>query len=216
MSRIRSLRLRFDHVVRVFFQIVSKLYGYELHRKLSLAIDFLYSHWIAACLSHAGKGFVAYNPITIIGGKNIFIGDMSVLGKYGVLTTWNNYRGQQFNPSLIIGKGCDLGEYIHISCCYKIEIGNEVLTGRWVTITDNSHGDTNVDNVAIAPANREIHSNGPIIIGDRVWIGDKVTILSGVTIGDGAIIAANSVVTHDVPPYSVAAGVPAKIIKEIK
>ncbi|MCM3268303.1 acyltransferase [Paenibacillus elgii] len=53
----------------------------------------------------------------------------------------------------------------------------------------------------------------PVIIGDHVWIGCKATILKGVTIGDGAIVAAGSVVAHDVPPRSVVAGVPAKVVK---
>ena len=55
----------------------------------------------------------------------------------------------------------------------------------------------------------------PISIGNHVWICAKATILKGVTIGDGAIIGANSVVTHDVPAYSVAVGVPAKVIKSL-
>jgi acetyltransferase-like isoleucine patch superfamily enzyme len=54
----------------------------------------------------------------------------------------------------------------------------------------------------------------PIIIGNNVWIGTNVTVLKGVTIGDGAIIAAGSVVTKDVPANCMAAGVPAKVIKE--
>ena len=58
-------------------------------------------------------------------------------------------------------------------------------------------------------------SKGGIVIGDNVWIGDKCTILSGVSIGDGCIIAANSVVTQNVPSYSVVAGVPARIIKQL-
>lgn len=57
---------------------------------------------------------------------------------------------------------------------------------------------------------------GPVKIGDNVWIGDRATILSGVTIGEGAIIAANAVLTHDVPAYTVVGGVPAKVIKFLK
>ena len=57
-------------------------------------------------------------------------------------------------------------------------------------------------------------SKGPVIIGNDVWVGDRVTILSGVKIGDGAIIAAGSIVTDDVPPYTVVGGIPAKIIKK--
>ena len=72
------------------------------------------------------------------------------------------------------------------------------------------------ENAEIAPLSREIHSNGPIHIGENVWIGDKVTILPNVTIGKGCIIAANAVVTKSIPEFSVVAGVPAKIIKTIK
>lgn len=58
-----------------------------------------------------------------------------------------------------------------------------------------------------------IYSKGAIVIGDNVWIGEKAAILAGVTIGEGAIIGANAVVTKNIPPYSIAAGIPARIIK---
>lgn len=83
-----------------------------------------------------------------------------------------------------------------------------------MTITDNSHGNTDIDNLKLKPIDRKIFSKGPVIIGNNVWIGDKATILPNVTIGDGAVIAANAVVTKDVPAYCVAAGNPAKIIKK--
>jgi hypothetical protein len=55
---------------------------------------------------------------------------------------------------------------------------------------------------------------GDIRIGNDVWIGLRVTILSGVTIGDGAVVAAGAVVAHDVPPYSIVAGVPARVVRK--
>ena len=82
-----------------------------------------------------------------------------------------------------------------------------------MTISDNNHGSTDFDTLHELPANRKLYTKGPVIIGNNVWIGDKATILGGVTIGDGAVIAANSVVTKDVPAYSVVGGNPAKIIK---
>ena len=63
---------------------------------------------------------------------------------------------------------------------------------------------------------RLVVSKGSVIIGNNVWIGDKATILPNVTIADGAVIAANSVVTKDVPAYSVVAGNPAKVVKQAK
>lgn len=62
---------------------------------------------------------------------------------------------------------------------------------------------------------RSMYSKGPVVIGNNVWLGNNVCVMPGVTIGDGAIIGANSVVTHDIPAYSVAAGIPAKVIKQL-
>ena len=122
----------------------------------------------------------------------------------------------KFTPSLEIGDYVSLGEYSHITCANKITIGNGVLTGRFILSTDNSHGQSTREETDIAPLAREIHSNGPVCIGENVWIGDKVTILPNITIGKGCIIAANAVVTKDIPEYSVAAGIPAKVIKTLK
>jgi acetyltransferase-like isoleucine patch superfamily enzyme len=66
------------------------------------------------------------------------------------------------------------------------------------------------------PMMRPLISKGKVIIGDNVWIGEGAMILPNVHIGEGAIIAANSVVTKDIPAYSIAVGIPAKIIKNIK
>ena len=93
-------------------------------------------------------------------------------------------------------------------------IGDYCLTGKWVTITDKSHGETDRDSLLMSPAKRSTTAKGPVVIGDNVWIGDKATILPGVTIGDGAVIAANAVVTKDVPKYSVVGGNPARILKK--
>ena len=61
--------------------------------------------------------------------------------------------------------------------------------------------------------NNRYSANAPIIIGENVWVGTNVRIQKGVTIGNNSIIAAHSVVTHDVPPNSIAAGNPARIVK---
>lgn len=139
------------------------------------------------------------------------------------LTAWDSYSymnaGQEilqtFSPWIEIGDNCNFGEYLHITAINKIVIGSGCLTGKWVTITDNSHGQFVKEQLEMRPIQRPLYSKGPVIIGQNVWIGDKVTILPGVTIGDGAVIAANAVVTKDVPPYSMAGGNPARIIKEV-
>jgi acetyltransferase-like isoleucine patch superfamily enzyme len=160
----------------------------------------------------------------ICGEEFIHIGDGTAFGLHLFLTSWSSYvyrdkkgntQMQYFSPEIQIGKNCYFGAYNHITCINKISIGDNVLTGKWVTITDNNHGETTFDSVSIPPGQRALTSKGPVIIGDNVWIGDKATILGGVTIGESVIIAANSVVTKDVPPYSVVAGIPAKVIKKM-
>lgn len=151
----------------------------------------------------------------LVGGDCITIGSYCRFQKELYLTAWKNYAGGSFVPEISIGDHVSLGAYNHITASNKIVIGNGVLTGKWVTITDNSHGDTGYDTLRILPRKRPLVSKGPVIIGDNVWIGDKVTILSGVTVGEGAVIAANSVVTKNVPAYCIVAGCPAKVIKEV-
>lgn len=153
-------------------------------------------------------------PIKILGGEYISIGRYTHFDKDCVITAWDHtLSGDTFNPSIIIGECCDFGAWNHITATNKISIGKNLLTGKWVTITDNSHGKSDLNTLQQPPVLRPVVSKGPVIIGDNVWIGDKATILPGVTIGDGAIIAANAVVTKDVPAYCVVGGNPAKIIK---
>lgn len=152
----------------------------------------------------------------------ISIGSETYFGDWIYLTAWDRHKCvkngkeyiEQFEPLIEIGEKCCFGAFNHITCTNKINIGDRCLTGKWVTITDNSHGRTDYLSLQIPPIRRPIYSKGPVIIGNDVWIGDKATILPGVTIGDGAVIAANSVVTKDVPAYSVVAGNPARIIKQ--
>ena len=91
-----------------------------------------------------------------------------------------------------------------------------MLTGRYVYIGDNAHGELSLEEVDVPPAQRMLTSKGEISIGRNVWIGDRVSILSGVSIGDNAIIGAGSIVTHNIPSNSLVAGAPAKVIKQLK
>jgi acetyltransferase-like isoleucine patch superfamily enzyme len=109
-----------------------------------------------------------------------------------------------------------------IVCAEKIEIGNDVLISWGCTIVDhNSHAldwaSRKNDVVAWAQGRKDWDGvkMSPVRICDRAWIGFNVIILKGVTIGEGAIVGAGSVVTKDVPPYSIVAGNPAKVIREI-
>ena len=216
MTFKRKIRLYIEPISRVFFALLSHLYGYKTNAKLSLVLDTFYTHWIIPNFKSIGKGVMIHRPLQTKGEECISIGEMTEIGKNGVITAWNLYGNKSYTPSIEIGDNCHLGENIHITCINHVAIGNKVLTGRWVTISDNSHGSNTIEEKDIAPTDRQLSSKGPVIIEDRVWIGDKVTILPGVHICEGAVIAANSVVTKDVPPFCVIAGNPATIVKTIK
>ena len=119
--------------------------------------------------------------------------------------------------TLFIGKNCQLNDNCHIVAIDKVEIGDNFLCASKVFISDTSHGsysiDGNCDNPLSIPKDRELVSK-PVIIGNNVWVGENVVILPGSQIGDGSIIGANSVVTKSIPPFSIAAGNPARLIKQ--
>ena len=117
---------------------------------------------------------------------------------------------------IYIGNDVTVTDRCHISCIDRVTVGDGVLLGRDVYISDNSHGDTTGEMADIPPKKRPLTTKGPVKIGNNVWIGRQVTVLSGVTIGDGAVIGANSVVNRDIPANCVAAGNPAQMIRKMK
>lgn len=157
-----------------------------------------------------------YHPRALKGLQYITIGYNTGLGRGAILTAWDEFAGYQYKPSIYIGNHCHIGDYSHITACHSITKGDNLLTGRYVYISDNAHGEAIASQLDIPPSLRPLHVKGPVVIGDNVWIGESARILSGVTIGDGAIIGANAVVTHDVPKGAVVGGVPAKVIKIMK
>lgn len=196
------------------------LFGY-VSRLFSTKLDYAIYIFQRGIVSARNKSRFAYfgshsllaTDISLLSPQYISIGDYTSVMRHCVLETCS-IEGR--TPCLKIGNRVSLGEYSHITCANYIEIGNGVLTGRFVLISDNSHGGSSIKEIGISPLARKIYSKGRIYIGDNVWIGDKATILANVTIGKGAIIAANTVVTKDVPAYAVVAGCPAKIIKMIR
>ena len=164
---------------------------------------------------HIGNGYNVELPITTHCLENVEIGDNFKCGERLKLRTFNGWKDQSFNPCIRIGNNVSIESDCHIGAINKIIIGDNVLIASFVYISDHSHGEITRAELDLAPLERPLYSKGPIIIGNNVWIGEKVCILPNVRIGDGAIIGANSVVTKDIPPYSVAAGSPAKVIKQL-
>lgn len=136
--------------------------------------------------------------ITIGAGTNLMHG-----------TTFHvfNYRDLP-QAGITVGKNCFFGEYTCIRGQGGVKIGDGVYTGTQVNIAAVNH--------VFADPNRFIREQGitadGITIEDDVWLGSHVTVVDGVTIGQGSIVGAGAVVTKSIPPYSIAVGVPAKVV----
>jgi len=126
------------------------------------------------------------------------------------------HSGQTFSPSIVIGNNVTVSRWSHIAATHRVEIGDGVLLGSKVLITDHNHGHyrNEVCDVGIPPALRTLERDRSVVIGKNVWLGDGVVVMPGVKIGDGSVIGANSVVTRDVPPFTIAAGSPAAALKK--
>jgi acetyltransferase-like isoleucine patch superfamily enzyme len=202
--------------IGIFFSLI---YPFQLSHILNRILIKIYSGWLSRQFHHYGINSIIRYPVnSIIGSKYIYIGNKTSIGKFGVLTAWDSYLADRFKPQIIIGDNVSIGDYCHITAINKIVLGNGVLTGRWVTITDNSHGKIDPESFVLfmlPPVKRPLYSPGSVVIDENVWIGDKVTILPNVHIGKNAVIGANAVVTKDIPANCVVAGNPAKVIKAI-
>lgn len=173
----------------------------------------LYNGRIRHRFAAFGRGSRIYPyPALLVGEQYVRIGENVTVGSRVQLTAWDHYLDREYQPQIVIGDGCSIGDGAHITAIDRIELGRNVLTGKYVLITDNAHGDADPALLDIAPNRRPLVSKGPVVIEDNVWIGEKASILSGVRIGRGAIIGAGAVVTKDVPAGCMALGVPARVV----
>lgn len=136
---------------------------------------------------HIGRGTMFWGMPTIVGTSNVV-------------------------EKLRIGNGCWLNVGCYLELGDEIRIGNDVSFGPEVMILTSTH-----DTRAGTTARRAVEvSCRPVAINDGAWIGARATILPGVTVGEGAIVAAGAVVHRDVPPNTLVAGIPARVVKELR
>lgn len=154
----------------------------------------------------------------IRGRKYIHIGNHFASGKHLWLEAVTEYRGKKLTPQIIIKDNVSFSNFNHIGAAHYVEIGNHVLFGSKCYVTDHNHGiysgDGTQSDPDIPPTERPLTSDKKVIIEDNVWLGDNVTVLPGVTIGKGSVIGSNAVVSKSIPPYSIAVGIPARVIKQ--
>jgi acetyltransferase-like isoleucine patch superfamily enzyme len=118
-------------------------------------------------------------------------------------------------PTLRIGDRAFIGHKVSITCNREVVIENDVLIAASCRISDYDGHSPSLEK-RICNSLPDLEEMQPVRICKGAWVGYGVSILKGVTVGEGAIVGANSVVTHNVPPYSVAAGSPAKVVKYLQ
>lgn len=162
-----------------------------------------------------GSRSIFEKGLVIRGAEYISFGSDCYIGPCCRIEAWDSYRNRTFEPRITFGNAVKINSHCHIGAIDDISIGDDVLVGSNVFITDHSHGQVTREEAQVPPNDRDLYSKGPVRIGKRVWIGENAVILPGVTIGEGSVIGASAVVTKDVPPFSVAAGNPAKVVRQI-
>lgn len=173
--------------------------------------------WLMTRLLYRKSRIIRF-PFDIRGKRYIDLGEQLTLGKYCRFEVFPHLMVGGEGYKIVIGKNVQINDNVHICAMQSVKIGDDVLMASNIYIADNSHGTYNGDTESqsspdIPPIKRSYYI-APVKIEKNVWIGQGVVINPGVTIGEGSIIGANSVVTHSIPPYSIAVGSPAKVIKQ--
>jgi len=179
---------------------------YGLFSTIGLAFDLIHTKLFYT------KAKLIRRGLDIRGKRNVKFGVNFNCGRNVRIETNPN----QNNITLFIGDNVEFNDRVHVTAFSSVTIGNNVLLASNVYISDTIHGSylgNNLDSSPLVSPNLRRLSFKNVFISDNVWIGECVSILPGVKIGKGAIIGSNSVVTKDIPDYSIAVGIPAKVIK---
>lgn len=201
--------------------MLASLWGKVFSGRVSLLWQDMRNNCYAAYVRHKFNGaeglIVNGTPLHVIGGRFIHVGRNVTIGfgtRLEAVYQWENCK-QTFTPELTLGDNVVLAPLCRIGCINRVEIGAWTTMGQRVYITDHTHGDVSKEQLDLPPRHRPLVSKGPVRIGTHVHIGEGCCIMPGVSIGSHSVIGAGSVVTKDIPPYSVAAGNPARILKQL-
>lgn len=152
----------------------------------------------------------------IVGHRHLRIGSGFRAGRMLWLEAVEGYGTQTFTPRLSIGERVSCSDAVHIACAFELHIGNDVLMGSKVHVTDHNHGLYQgvgpQSSPEEPPGARELHG-APVHIGDRVFLADHVVVLPGSRIGNGVVVGANAVVRGTLPDNTLCVGAPARPIK---
>ena len=180
-----------------------KVYLILVFRLIYLGYNYILSRYYLRKVSKLGKFVFTRRRPKIVNKGHMQIGNM--------VRIWSNINPTRLavhrGGSLTIGENTFVNGAM-ISSSAKVQIGSNCLIGPQTIIMDsNFHG--------IGATDTTEGESAPITIEDKVWLGTRTMVLKGVHIGEGAIVAAGAVVTKNVPAYTIVAGVPAQIVKQL-
>jgi acetyltransferase-like isoleucine patch superfamily enzyme len=207
---IRNIRMPFSG----FF---GAIYFHERNARLTVwrrfKQFFYYEPMFRYRCKSVGRGvYFESNFPLILGYGSVSVGDRVRIS--GNATFIASYKVND-NPEIIIGDEVYIGYATVFSSAEKITVGNRVLIAMGAQFYDNNnhplHPQARAENKPV-----EEENIAPVIIEDDVWIGANAVILKGVTVGRGSVVALHSVVSKDVPPMSIVAGNPAKVVRQIE
>jgi acetyltransferase-like isoleucine patch superfamily enzyme len=130
--------------------------------------NVIYSSIVRCHFKSIGKGGRFCYPLILNGGKNILIGDKFSLRERGRIEAIDLYQGVNYTPSIIIGDNVTMGNDVHIGVIGQLKIGNNVLVGSHIFISDHSHGKLNKTDIKKVAIERRLYSKGNIIIEDNI------------------------------------------------
>lgn len=131
-----------------------------------------------------------------------------IIGKWVHIGQGNTIRCHE--GTLRIGDKCVFGKDNTVNCYLDVEFGATTIVADWVYVCDFDHVFADIT----VPIKDQGIVKSPVRVGPDVWIGTKVSVLRGTTVGQGSVLAAHCLVNRDIPPYSVAVGVPARVVRD--
>jgi acetyltransferase-like isoleucine patch superfamily enzyme len=157
-----------------------------------------------------GEGSIVKFPYKVWGKKHIYLGKNVFIAENSFLSAVTNWHNVRFNPSIEIGDNTTIGSNFFATAIRKIKIENDVLISDRVFVSDHIH---DYKNTKMPILKQPLEFKGEVLIKRGSFIGINAVIMPGVTIGINSVVGASSVVTHDVPDFSVVAGSPARVVK---
>lgn len=185
---------------------ISSLNFFSIKRKINY---YIFRPWQKLLFAECGKKSFIYKPVLLTGKRNIHLGNYVCFREGSRIEVISEYCGEKYKSKLTIGNNVSFENDAHISCVGCITIGDNCVFSVRAMILSEMHS---YDDVGVNVLHTKL-KHADVEIGKNCFFGADVKVFPGVKIGENVIAGSNTIINHDVPPYSVVVGAPARIIK---